>query len=143
MSKYREVPVFFDPDQKRWPRLRRGVFLSGAVLSSLFGILIVSVLINPILPRLNLPQSSILPKGAHPPTAEPIETPAQLKLRLTKERLEIERSKRRAARRPAQHPLRRDHLAGRFLTHVLPASRKHSRIDHARTGVPTGRTSPL
>src|SRR6185436_19976250 len=104
MSKYREVPVFFDPDRKRWPRLRRGVFLSGAVLSSLFGILIVSVIINPILPRLNLPQSSILPKGAHPPTAEPIETPAQLKLRLTKERLEIERSKRAASRRPARPP---------------------------------------
>jgi len=104
MSKYREVPVFFDPDRKRWPRLRRGVFLSGAVLSSLFGILIVSVLVNPILPRLNLPQSSILPKGAHPPTAEPLETPAQLKLRLAKERLELERSKRAASRRTVRTP---------------------------------------
>src|SRR5881409_964145 len=60
MSKYREVPVFFDPDQKRWPRLRRGVFLSGLIFSSLFGILIVSILINPLLPKLNLPKMSFL-----------------------------------------------------------------------------------
>ena len=67
MSKYRAVPVFFDPAKKRWPRLRRGVFLTGLFFSSLFGILIFSILINPLLPQLNLPQSSILPKGAHPP----------------------------------------------------------------------------
>jgi len=67
MSKYRALPVFFDADQKRWPRLRRGVFLTGLIFSSLFGVLIVSILINPILPKLNLPQSSMLPKGARPP----------------------------------------------------------------------------
>jgi cellulose synthase/poly-beta-1,6-N-acetylglucosamine synthase-like glycosyltransferase/peptidoglycan/xylan/chitin deacetylase (PgdA/CDA1 family)/spore germination protein YaaH len=100
MSKYRAVPVFFDPDQKRWPRLRRGVFLTGLFFSSLFGILIVSILINPILPNLNLPQSSILPKGAHPPAAEQVETPAQRSLRETKQRLELEQAKREQARHP-------------------------------------------
>jgi peptidoglycan-N-acetylglucosamine deacetylase len=104
MSKYRAVPVFFDPDQKRWPRLRRGVFLTGLFFSSLFGILIVSVLLNPLLPKLNLPQSSILPNGAHPPTAEPIETEPQRKLREAKQKLEVERSKREAARHPRQQP---------------------------------------
>jgi hypothetical protein len=56
MSKYRDVPVFFDPDNKRWPRLRRGVFLTGLILSLLFGVLIASILINPLLPKLNLPR---------------------------------------------------------------------------------------
>src|SRR6266498_4791587 len=99
MSKYRAVPVFFDPDQKRWPRLRRGVFLTGLLFSSLFGILIVSILVNPILPKLNLPQSSILPKGARP-LKEVFETGAQRRLRETKQRLELERNKRQQARHP-------------------------------------------
>ena len=100
MSKYRDAPVFFDAARKRWPRLRRGVFLTGLVFSSLFGILIVSILLNPLLPKLNLPQSSMLPKGARPPSAEPVETPAQRKLRDAKERLEVERSKRQEALHP-------------------------------------------
>ncbi len=104
MSKYRAVPVFFDPARKRWPRLRRGVFLTGLFFSSLFGILIFSILINPLLPQLNLPQSSILPKGAHAPTADLVETDSQRKLREAKQKLEVERSKREAARHPRQQP---------------------------------------
>src|ERR1700675_4775067 len=101
MSKFRQVPVFFDPDRKRWPRLRRGVFLAGLIFSSVFGILIVSILTNPFLPRLNLPRASFLPNDARAPTAEPlIETPAQLKLRDAKKKLELERSKRQQARHP-------------------------------------------
>ena len=103
MSKYRAVPVFFDPDNRRWPRLRRGVFLTGLIFSSLFGILIVSILVNPILPKLNLPQSSMLPKGARPPGAVVIETPAQRRLREAKQKLELERSKREQARHPRKH----------------------------------------
>jgi peptidoglycan-N-acetylglucosamine deacetylase len=102
MSKYREVPVFFDPDRKRWPRLRRGVFLTGLIFSSLFGILLVSILINPILPKLH--QSNILPKGTRTPTADLVETESQRKLRAAKQKLELERSKREAARHPRQHP---------------------------------------
>ena len=106
MSRNRIVPVFFDPDRKRWPRLRRGVFLAGLLFSSLFGILIVSILVNPILPRLNLPKASFLPNDARAPTAEPmIETPTQRKLRDAKQKLELERGKRQAAR----HPRRASH----------------------------------
>jgi peptidoglycan-N-acetylglucosamine deacetylase len=100
MSKYRVVPVFFDPDNKRWPRLRRGVFLTGLIFSSLFGVLIISILSNPFLPKLNLPQSSMLPKGAQKPKGPVIETDAQRRLRENKERLELERSKRKQARQP-------------------------------------------
>src|SRR4029079_2594317 len=100
MSKYREVPVFFDPNRKRWPRLRRGVFLSGLFFSSLFGILIISILINPLLPKLNLPKMSLLPNDPRPPTAQTLETDKQRRLRKTKESLELERSKRQQARSP-------------------------------------------
>jgi cellulose synthase/poly-beta-1,6-N-acetylglucosamine synthase-like glycosyltransferase/peptidoglycan/xylan/chitin deacetylase (PgdA/CDA1 family)/spore germination protein YaaH len=101
MSRNRIVPVFFDPDRKRWPRLKRGVFLAGLLFSSLFGILIISILVNPILPQLNLPKASFLPNDARAPTAEPIiETPNQRKLRDAKKKLELERNKRQAARHP-------------------------------------------
>src|SRR5438034_5965236 len=99
MSKYRVVPVFFDPDRKRWPRLRRGVFLTGFIFSSLFGILIISILINPLLPELDLP---LLPRSARPPLAPKVETPAQRKLREAKQKLELERSKREAVLHPRQ-----------------------------------------
>lgn len=104
MSTYRAAPVFFDPNNKRWPRLRRGVFLTGLVLSTLFGVLIFSILINPLLPELHLPQSSLFGKGTRTPTAELIETPEQRKLRETKQKLELERSKREAARHPRKQP---------------------------------------
>ena len=97
MRNNREVPVFFDPDHKRWPRLRRGVFLTGLALSILFGLLIVSILINPKLPDLNLPQSSILPNGGHataPPLPDKFLTPRQRLLHEAKQRLEFERSRR-------------------------------------------------
>src|ERR1700704_5627074 len=87
MSTYRAAPVFFDPDNKRWPRLRRGVFLTGLVLSTLFGVLIFSILINPLLPELHLPQSSLFGKGTRTPTAELIETEPQRKLREAKQKL--------------------------------------------------------
>src|SRR5215831_11800854 len=103
MSKYRQVPVFFDPDQKRWPRLRRGVFLTGLILSLLFGVLIISILINPLLPNLKLPKMSFLPNDARAPTAGLVETDAQRRLRETKQRLELERSKRQQARHPQPH----------------------------------------
>ena len=108
MSKYRVVPVFFDPDRKRWPRLRRGVFLTGLIFSSLFGILIISILINPLLPGLALP---LLPRSARPPLGPKVETPAQRKLREAKQKLELERSKREQARHPLKpHDASNDQL---------------------------------
>src|SRR5262249_38414088 len=100
MSKYRQVPVFFDPDQKRWPRLRRGVFLTGLILSILFGSLIVRSLINPLLPTLNRLKMSFLPNDARAPTGPRFETDAQRRLRETKQRLEVERNKRQQAKHP-------------------------------------------
>lgn len=58
-------PVFFDPDHKRWPRLRFGIVIAALVLSLLMGTLAMSILIGPALPSLNLPGVSFLPHGIH------------------------------------------------------------------------------
>ncbi|MER2529263.1 MAG: glycosyltransferase [Candidatus Competibacter denitrificans] len=58
-------PVFFDPTNKRWPRLRAGMALVAVVLTVLLGGLLFSILASPVLPALNLPGASFLPQGAH------------------------------------------------------------------------------
>ncbi len=97
-----ERPVFFDPDRKRWPRLRRSVFLSGLAFSLLFGLLIVSILLNPELPVLGLPQSSMLPNGGHPqlPKIDPVNPTGGPKLREAKRKLYAERKKHKVAPPP-------------------------------------------
>src|SRR5215469_4763804 len=99
MRKIREVPVFFDPHRKRWPRLRQGVFLTGFVMTCVFGVLIISVLINPYLPDLKLPPSSILPRPGHPTSQviKPLESPREVALREAKQKLEKERKLRLAS----------------------------------------------
>src|SRR5438128_2342786 len=103
MSKHRETPVFFDPDHKRWPRLRGGVYLTALFLSIVFGILVLSViLIIPRLTPLALPKSTLYGPSRPRQWGEDRNfTPRQRALREEKEKLEIERSKR-AARLRAQ-----------------------------------------
>src|SRR5690242_6657311 len=109
MSKNREHPVFFDPNNKRWPRLRRGVYLSGLALTLLFGILILSILVSPALMPLQFAEQ---PAVARVPPPDPkIETAQQRRLRVYKQKLEAERLKRAQALRvrpvspPSGHPL--------------------------------------
>ncbi len=93
MDQRRERPVFFDPSQKRWPRLRRGLFAGALAFSLVFGGLVVSVLVNPVLPALKLPQSSLLPHGGHlaPPTPSPPTGAAGRRFLDAKRRLDAER----------------------------------------------------
>lgn len=109
MSKNREHPVFFDPNNKRWPRLRRGVYLSGLALTVLFGILILSILVSPALMPLQFNEQ---PAAARVPPPDPkIETAPQRRLRIYKQKLEAERLKRaqavrvRSTSQPSSHPL--------------------------------------
>ncbi|MFL6214134.1 MAG: polysaccharide deacetylase family protein [Blastocatellia bacterium] len=109
MSKNREHPVFFDPDKKRWPRLRRGVYLSGLALTLLFGLLILSILVSPALMPLQFTEQ---PTAARVPPPDPkIETAPQRRLRIYKQKLEAERLKRaqavrvRSSAQPSSHPL--------------------------------------
>src|SRR5712692_5715116 len=99
MRKIREVPVFFDPYRKRWPRLRQGVFLTGFIMTCVFGVLIMSVLVNPYLPDLKLPNSTFLPSPGHPTSQviPQLETPRQQALREAKQKLEKERKLRAAS----------------------------------------------
>ncbi|CAK0741619.1 poly-beta-1,6-N-acetyl-D-glucosamine synthase [Gammaproteobacteria bacterium] len=76
MSDPRPLPVFFDPECRRWPRLRLAILLVGIVLFTLGGLLVVSILINPVLPALNLPSSSLLPRGGHSVPPQPENHPA-------------------------------------------------------------------
>src|SRR5262249_42984207 len=84
----------------RWPRLRGGVYLSGLVLSVLFGVLVLSILLNPVLPRLALPQ--VLPSGGHvaPPAPPQILTPRQRAIREAKRKIEQERNIRKVSFSP-------------------------------------------
>jgi cellulose synthase/poly-beta-1,6-N-acetylglucosamine synthase-like glycosyltransferase/peptidoglycan/xylan/chitin deacetylase (PgdA/CDA1 family)/spore germination protein YaaH len=62
-------------------------------MTCVFGVLIISVLVNPYLPDLKFPRSTFLPSPGHP-TAQvipPLETPRQRALREAKQKLERER----------------------------------------------------
>ncbi len=120
MDRTGERPVFFDPDQKRWPRLRRGLFAAGLLFTLVFGGLVLSVLVNPVLPALELPQSSLLPHGGHlaPPVPDPPPTAAAGRRFLdVKRRLEAEQRRLmpRAWRPPAGRSPARPLAVGFFV----------------------------
>jgi cellulose synthase/poly-beta-1,6-N-acetylglucosamine synthase-like glycosyltransferase/peptidoglycan/xylan/chitin deacetylase (PgdA/CDA1 family)/spore germination protein YaaH len=58
-------PVFYDPANRRWPRLRLGIALITLILTLLLGALILGILAGPVLPTLDLPGVSFLPHGVH------------------------------------------------------------------------------
>ncbi|CAK0765034.1 poly-beta-1,6-N-acetyl-D-glucosamine synthase [Gammaproteobacteria bacterium] len=93
MQNQRPLPVFFDPDNRRWPRLRLAILLVGIILSVLAGFLMVSILANPILPALPLPNSTLSSRSGHgiPPRGEEHHiTKAKRALKEVKARLERE-----------------------------------------------------
>ena len=59
-----EAPVFHDPVGRRWRRVRRSGWSFAVAASLLGGLLILSVLVNPLLPRLNLKSAGSLPHAA-------------------------------------------------------------------------------
>src|SRR5215208_3101794 len=59
-----EVPVFHDPAGLRWRRVRRTGRSLAVAASLLGGVLVLSVLVNPLLPRLNLKAAKSLPQAA-------------------------------------------------------------------------------
>ncbi|MBI3650352.1 MAG: glycosyltransferase [Acidobacteria bacterium] len=95
MSKQRIHPVFFDPQKKRWPRLRRGVYLTGLFFTVAFGALILSVIFNPILPKLGLGNPPKKYKPAPPTFALPDKRKAEI--REAKQKIKEETNRRKAA----------------------------------------------
>jgi cellulose synthase/poly-beta-1,6-N-acetylglucosamine synthase-like glycosyltransferase/peptidoglycan/xylan/chitin deacetylase (PgdA/CDA1 family)/spore germination protein YaaH len=63
-------PVFYDPNNKRWPRVKAGAFLAAALVSAILVGLVASVLFNPALESLSLPSARFLPQRNH--TAPPV-----------------------------------------------------------------------
>ena len=51
----RDVPVFYDPEHRRWPQVRGGLLFVGVGLSVVLSILLASILANPALPTLAKP----------------------------------------------------------------------------------------
>ncbi|EXI81787.1 MAG: Poly-beta-1,6-N-acetyl-D-glucosamine synthase [Candidatus Accumulibacter appositus] len=98
--------VFFDPANKRWPRLRLGMALIAVTLSLLLGGLLLSILAAPVLPALHLPNVSFLPHGAHAvpdlPALAP-ERPASRRERgLRNEQLKLAHERERSLRQLLQ-----------------------------------------
>lgn len=107
-------PVFFDPSRKRWPRLRQLALAVSFVLTAMFALLILSILINPVLPSLNLPSVTSLPGSAHlsPPLRAPVVPLHRRGVRTATQQIERERLRhdaewKRLARvpRPTDDPL--------------------------------------
>jgi cellulose synthase/poly-beta-1,6-N-acetylglucosamine synthase-like glycosyltransferase/peptidoglycan/xylan/chitin deacetylase (PgdA/CDA1 family)/spore germination protein YaaH len=102
MSAPRKNPVFYDPKQTRWPRLRRLFLLLSFLLSVLFGLLLLSFLVQPAMPALKLPLLSFLPlpgpANPAPPSPAPFVSPAQKAFKKSKEALEHSRRAKAPAR---------------------------------------------
>lgn len=76
-------PIFYDPDGRRWRRIRRTWLALAIVATLLVGLFIASVLANPYLPKLNLRQISSLPKA---PDTKPAPPPLPLPVKEQKAR---------------------------------------------------------
>ena len=57
-----DIPIFYDPQGSRWRRVRRTYLTIGVLVTALAAVFIVSVIINPVLPRLRLHASAALPQ---------------------------------------------------------------------------------
>jgi hypothetical protein len=110
MGDTQERPIFFDARQKRWPRFRRGLFAAAFAFTVLFAGFVATVLVNPVLPVLKLPQSSLLPRGGHlappaPPTPPPV---ASRRFADAKRRLQTQHERGpRSCARASRHRARR------------------------------------
>jgi cellulose synthase/poly-beta-1,6-N-acetylglucosamine synthase-like glycosyltransferase/spore germination protein YaaH/peptidoglycan/xylan/chitin deacetylase (PgdA/CDA1 family) len=109
MSKTRIHPVFFDPNNKRWPRLRRGVFLTGLFFTVAFSALILSIIFNPILPKIiedtSKPNYKTVKNIPSLPKPQPISVPdvRRTEIREAKQKIKEESAARKAALKNIQN----------------------------------------
>jgi cellulose synthase/poly-beta-1,6-N-acetylglucosamine synthase-like glycosyltransferase/peptidoglycan/xylan/chitin deacetylase (PgdA/CDA1 family)/spore germination protein YaaH len=99
-----ETPIFYDPAGRRWRHVRR-TWLSLAVAASLLGgIFVLSVIVNPLLPKLNLKSSKVLPLASDiKPTPPPlVVTRRQQEVRRAEH--ELRRALQSAPAVPARRP---------------------------------------
>src|SRR5437763_13688122 len=101
-----ESQIFYDPLGRRWKRVRRTWLALAVAATALAAVLIVSVLVNPILPQLNIRQYARTPRAdATPqPTPTPPLTRAEEKAARAADELKktLRTTKVVPARRPSQ-----------------------------------------
>ncbi|HKP46344.1 MAG TPA: glycosyltransferase [Pyrinomonadaceae bacterium] len=59
-----DSPVFYDPAGRRWRRVRRTWLALAVVVTAVTGVFVASVLVNPVLPSLNVRPVATLPNSA-------------------------------------------------------------------------------
>jgi len=98
--------IFYDPRGRRWKRVRRTWLALGVAATALATVFIVSVLVQPALPPLNLRQSAHIPHAvdARTQVMTPPSTPAEAKARDAADELKqtLRTTKVVPARRPSQ-----------------------------------------
>ena len=83
------VPIFYDPARRRWRRFKRGSQLLLAVCSLVFTALLISIVVNPVLPSLGLPAARALPQVHHvaPPRPKTFVGHSERRFQKTKSKL--------------------------------------------------------
>ncbi len=96
--------IFYDPQHRRWPRFKRSVQFLVAVFSSILATLLVSIVVNPVLPSLGLPAIRTFPQVHHlaPPQPKHIGNHTERRFQHIKQKLHAYLTKaRQASRFPA------------------------------------------
>ena len=57
-------PIFFDSTGRRWRRVRRVRLMLAGIVTVMIGALVLSILVNPFLPHLDLPPAKLLTRSA-------------------------------------------------------------------------------
>ncbi|HSS21886.1 MAG TPA: glycosyltransferase [Pyrinomonadaceae bacterium] len=113
-----DSPVFYDPAGRRWRRVRRTWFALAVAVTSLAGMLIASVLVNPALPGFN-----IRPLAGLPHTTDIKPKPLLVPVNPSQQ-------KSRKAQAELQHALART-------PRVLPAKRRSQTVVETPPALPT------
>ena len=89
MSEKHAAPIFYDPRHRRWRRFTRTVQCIAAVCSCIVAALLLSVLINPVLPSLGLAPVRGLPRTHHlvPPQPKPLPSRPERRFQRAKQKL--------------------------------------------------------
>ena len=129
-----DSPVFYDPAGRRWRRVRRTWLALAVLVTTLAAVSIISILVNPVLPKFNLKQIEGLPRASDlKPEPAPTPTPQtvrEMKAKRAKEELDqaLAKSKVVPAKRRSQLP-------------VVPPPAEPPVVQMPAPGVPT--TKPL
>ncbi|HEX8119389.1 MAG TPA: polysaccharide deacetylase family protein, partial [Pyrinomonadaceae bacterium] len=105
-----ESPVFYDPEGRRWRRTRWTWLAAAVAATAVVGVFVTSVLVNPLLPALNLRPLTALPNAgdaAAPRPTPPATTRRRLALHKAQQELQQALAKTNVvpAKRPSQLPV--------------------------------------